>query len=330
MAEFNPHRKIARTFAFACYVLSGLVLVASVFFTLAAATVDMSKLPLRDGTNQQMALLTASFFLIIVVMIVLVGWRVQSLFGQPRRRNKLAAKAAVGCLNLGSLGCGLWTVLSAAITLVTGVLITGEPAGCREIFVGASGSILLIFLLLAFAWFIAKYYATPNLEEQRRAFERYKEAVRPYLTNLAEPQARTYVQDETMEFLAELDTSLKSSLLVFLVESGLLKGDAPIALQGADFRRVDLSSINLPRADLHGINLERAILRDAVLFKTNLQNARLKNADLTRANLQQADLRQADFSGAVLEEADLSEANLTGTRLTPKQRNQAGLGERTS
>jgi len=327
MAE-NPHRKVARTFAFVCYVLAALVLIASVFFTLAAATVEVSQLPVEGLTNQRMVFMVASPFLIVSLMLVLVGWRVQSLFGQHQRKDKLAAKSAVGCLRLGSLGCTLWAIPATASILITGkVVTTGEPAGLREIFVLASGVMLVVFLMLAVSWLISVYFAALNPQERLGAYDAYQNSIRPYLFKIVEPEARIFVQEQTMDVLEKLDPSLKSKLLVFLGQSGLLSGDTRLGLKGADFRRVDLSKINLPRADLHGINLERAILRDAVLFKANLQNARLKQADLRRANLQEADLRQADFTGQALEEANLSEANLTGTRLTPEQRNQAGLKE---
>lgn len=326
MAELNPHQKVARTFAFACYLFTGLVLVAGVFFTIVAAMTDISQLKLEGVTNQRMAVMIASVFLIVSLMIVLLGWGAQRLFGQSRRKDKLAAKSAVGCLRLGSLGCALWAVPSTASVLITGkMLANGEPAGLREVFIGTSGFILATSLMLVVAWFIAVNYARLNSEERNRAYTAYQDAIRSYLPKLADPKARTYVQEETMEVLEKLDPKLKSNLLIFLFQSGLLSGDTRLVLQGADFRRVDLGSINLPRADLHGINLEQAILRDAVLFKASLRNARLKNADLSRANLQEADLRHADFAGAQLEETNLSEADLTGTRLTPEQRSQAGL-----
>ena len=326
MAELNPHRKVARTFAFACYVLAGLVLIASIFFTLAAANMDVSELKLEGMTNQRMVVMVASPLLIVSLMIVLVGWWAQSLFGQHRRKDKLAAKSAVGCLRLGSLGCSLWAVLAAASILLTGkIMTTGEPAGLRELFVLWSGVVLVVSLMLAVSWFISAQFAVLNPQERLRAYDAYQEAIRPYLFRLADPNARTFVQEQTMEVLEKLDTSLKSTLLDFLGRSGLLSGDTRLSLQGADFRRVNLGSINLPRADLHGINLERAILRDAVLFKANLQKTRLKYVDLSRANLQEADLRQADLTGAVLEETNLDDADLTAAKLTLAQRNQARL-----
>lgn len=336
MAELNPHRKIARTFAFAAYLFAGLVLFVGVFVTLAAALTDISELKVKGLTNERLAVMSASVFLIVGLVIVLSGWRVQRLFGRQRRGDKLAAKSTVGCLRVSSLGCGLWTIHSAASILITGTIVTtGEPGGWREVLIGASGSILLIFLMVAVAEFISRNFASLNEKERKRAYDAYQNAIRPYLPNLAAPEARTYVQEETMEVLPKLDDSLKSALLVFLVQSGLLSGDWRLSLSGADFQRIDLSSINLPRADLHGIDLGHANLRGTSLFKGNLQGVKLNHADLTGAILYEADLREADlqkaclreidFGGALLQGANLRGADLTGAKLTPEQRNQMRL-----
>src|SRR5947209_19124469 len=156
MAELNPHQQTARIFAFACYIVAALVLLASVFFTLAAALTDLSTLPLKSPvTNQSMALWMASLFAVVALMLVLLGWRVQGLFGQQRRQEKLLAKSTVGCLRLTGLGCGLWLTLSAAITLMTGMLVNGEPAGIKEVLLGSSGWALVIILMLSVALFIS-------------------------------------------------------------------------------------------------------------------------------------------------------------------------------
>src|SRR5215213_2743478 len=157
MAELNPHRRVARIFAFSCYILAGLVLVSSVFFTLAAATVDISPMPsLKDVTNARLAIMVASMFVIIALMIALLGWRIQRLFGQRHRKEKLVAKSTVGCLRLGSLGCGLWALPSTLTALTTGVMLaTGEPVGITDIFVGLSGFILAIILMQSVAWFVS-------------------------------------------------------------------------------------------------------------------------------------------------------------------------------
>jgi len=320
MAELNPHRRTARAFAFASYGLAALVLIAGAFFSLIAATMDISQLKLEGVTNQRMVAMLVSMFLIVSLMIVLLGWRAHSLFGQRWRKDKLAAKSAVGCLRVGSLGCGLWALPSTVSVLITGTMLSNsEPAGLIDILVGTSGFIFATCLMLSIAWFISANYARLNSEERKRAYHAYQSAIQPYLTHLVEPEARTFVQEQTMEILEKLDTSLKTTLLVFLGHSGLLSGDSRLALQGADFRRVDLSSISLPGADLHEIDLERAVLRSTNLFKANLQKTRLKNADLSSANLQEADLREADLTGAVLEDTNFTDANLTGANLSPGQ-----------
>jgi Pentapeptide repeats (8 copies) len=326
MAELNPHQQMARVFALACYIVAGLVLVAGFFFTLAAATMDLSQSPVRGAvtaTNARMALMMASVFAIIALMIVLLGWRVRSLFGQERRQEKLLAKSAVGCLRLTSLGCGLWLVPSTATGLLTGVLIfTGEPVGIKEVLVGVSGPILLIILMLSSARFISVNFVRLKGE---RAYDDYLKRIRTRLPDLAHPAARAYVQEQTLEVLPKLGPTLKSDLLDYLSKSRLLTGPNRIALRDADFSGVDLRSINLPHADLRGINLERAKLQGAILFEASLHKARLNRADLSRAVLQGADLRQADLTDAVLDGTNLRDANLLEAIVTPTQLGQARL-----
>ncbi|HKQ06940.1 MAG TPA: pentapeptide repeat-containing protein [Blastocatellia bacterium] len=330
MIDINPHRKVARIVAFVCYVLAGFVLVAGVLFTLAAATFDMSQFGQPGATNRKMAILTASIFLIIAVMLTLLGWRIQVLFGQQFRQDKLLAKSSVGCLRLGGLGCGLWTLPSASIILLTGKrAFTNESANFTDIFVGASGSILLMIIMLSVAWFISVNYTQPGPEDRKRAFAAYHEDIKLRLLRLSEPDARAYVQERTMEVLTKLDAPLKSLLLRFLSDSELLAGYTRVVLRGTDFRQVDLCSTSLPRADLHEINLEQSMLRGAFLFEANLYKANLRDADLSYANLGEANLRQADLTGAVLEKANLQGADLTGANVTLMQLDKAHLEKTT-
>ena len=326
MSEMNPHRQIARIFAFLCYFFAGLLVVAGIVFTVAVALTDLSVLPLKVGTNRQMAFISASIFLVIAGMITLFGLRVQKLFGQQRRQEKLAAKSAVGCLRLGSLGCGLWSLISVSMTAIIGKLLpTGEPAGAREAFVGSSGAILIILVMLSVAWFISVNYVRLRPDEVSRVYDAYRNDMKSLLVKMAEPETRAYAQQRTMEVLGLLDAPLKSRLLEFLSESGLLTGDTPISMRHADFRRIDLRSISLPRADLQEVNLEHATLHGAILFEVNLRKANLRKADLSRANLQKADLRQADLTEAMLENTNLSGADLTGAKVTLMQLEQAHL-----
>ena len=325
MADPNPHRQGARVLAFACYIVAGFVLLAGVFFTLAGALADLPQPPRGHITNERMAVMMASMFTIIALLIVLFGWRVQSLFGQPKRQEKLRAKSAVGCLRLGSLGCGLWSLPATLTVLFTGALPFGEPAGPKEIFVGTSGSLLAVILMLSAARFISKNFVLPNPAEVRRAFQAYLERVEPRLPDMADPETRAYVQEQTMEVLAKLDTTFKGILLDYLSQSKLLNGPTRIVLRDADFRRVDLRSADLPRADLSGINLEQAQLQGAGLFGANLSKARLKKANLSRANLQGADLQGADLTDAVLEGTKLHGSNRLAIIATPDQLKRALL-----
>jgi hypothetical protein len=312
--------------AFVCYVLAGFVVVAGIFFTIVAASMELPAPGLEAVTNARMAVMVASIFAIIALMVSLLGWRIQRLFGQPRRQEKLAAKSAVGCLRQGSLGCGLWALPSTFTVLLTGkMLATDEPAGLREIFVGTSGFALVIILMLSVAWFISATFVRTSPEEGRRIYQEYLGRVQPRLPGLADLATRAYVQEQTIEVLAKLDMTSKRFLLEYLSRMGLLTGVTRITLQTADFRGVDLYSINLPRADLHGINFEHAKLQDAFLFEADLNGARLNKADLSRANLQDADLRMADLTGAVLDGANLRGADLGGALVTPAQLGRARL-----
>ncbi len=326
MADTNPHRKTAHVVAIVCYVLAGIVLVVGAVSTLAAATAELSGTRFEGVTNVRMAFMIASMFAIVALMTTMFGWRVKGLFGQRFRQDKLATRSAVGCLRLGSLGCGLWALLSALIALLTGKIIaTNEPAGFREIFVGSSGFILAIILMTSVAWFISANFLPTYVVGGGRVYQEYVARVQPLLRDLAELETRAYVQEQTMEVLAKIDAGSKSVLMEYLGRSGLLNGNTRIVLQDADFRGVDLHAINLPRADLHGINLEQAELQDAILFEADLTHARLNRADLSRANLQGADLRQADLTDALLEGANLSGADLTGAIFTDSQIRRACL-----
>lgn len=332
MAEPNPHRQIARTVAFLCYLLTGCVLLMGAIATILAAIVDPSipqvipilNKPAVKMTNLQMAIMVLSWFVSVALMIALCGWRIQSLFGREHRQEKLVAKSAVGCLRLGGLGCVLWVVPGLLPIFMTGkILTTGEPAGFKEALIVSPAFVIPIVLMLSIAWFISATFLRLTLEEGRRAYRTYLDRVQPRLAGLADPATRAYVQEQTLDVLTKLDTTLKRALLDYLSESGVLNGDTRIVLHGADFRRVDLRTISLPHADLRETNLEDANLQGAFLFEANLHKATLKRADLSRANLQGADLQQADLTDAVLDGAKLIGANLTGTIVAPHQLQQA-------
>ncbi|PYP90018.1 MAG: hypothetical protein DMF61_02125 [Blastocatellia bacterium AA13] len=340
MLELNPHRKTAVAVAFALYSLAGLVLLAGVFFTIASAYIDPSEFGRPGITNQHLIVVSAGMFLLMATMLILLARRVQVLFGTRIRQEKVAVKSAVACLTLGSWGCGLWTVLASVITAMLGKLLTGDPAGIREIFIGASGSAVLIIIMRAVAWFISTNYVPPKSEEMKRAFEKYRDDIKLRLLTINDPATRAYMQEQTKEILDKLDVSLKSVLFGFLMESGLLWGQERITISGADFRGVDLRSFSFPRADLREVNLERANLlgvplfqvdlhranlREAELGRAFLQNANLQNANLTRASLKAANMTEADLSGAILKDATLEGAILENANLTDADLTGANL-----
>ena len=327
MIETNPHGRIARVFAFLCYIVAGFVLCSSIFFILAAAKMDLTQMQGVEGiTNTRMTIMVTTVFGIIILMIILLGWRVQRLFGQHRRQEKPGARAAVGCLRLGSLGCGLWALPTVFSILTTGtVLSTGEPAGIQDLFIGASGFIVATILMLSIAWFISANFVRLNAAERKGVYQSYINLVQAQSLRMADPETRAYVQAQTIDVLKKLDPTLKSTLLQDLSKSNLLTGNTRIVLSNGDFSHVDLCLGSLPEADLREINLEEARLEGAMLAKVNLSKAKLKRSNLSRARLQEANLQQADLTEAVLSEAKLRGANLSRAILKNANLSHANL-----
>ncbi|MBE9061320.1 pentapeptide repeat-containing protein [cf. Phormidesmis sp. LEGE 11477] len=81
-------------------------------------------------------------------------------------------------------------------------------------------------------------------------------------------------------------------------------------LNGADFRRLDLSGADLTGADLEGANFYYANLDGAQLHGANLVDANLAYTSLRYAILDSADLRYA-----ILDRTDLSDSSLIAADL---------------
>lgn len=140
--------------------------------------------------------------------------------------------------------------------------------------------------------------------------------------NLRESEPDTEIRDiaraRTLTLLQRLDAFRKGSVLKFLYETGLIKGDnCVIDLSDADLSQVNIYSeliLNLGSAmhvyDLSEINLRFAHLEKACLTFTKLSNANLSNAVLNAANLAQVDL-----SGANLRRSNLFHTQLDGAKL---------------
>ena len=312
MIEVNAYRRLARTFAFICFVVAGLVFCLAVSCTLLAAFQDMSRIQAEGMTNARFAILIGNLFGVGVVMIALLGWRVQRVFGQHRRTEKPGARAAVGCLRLSSLGCMLWIIPPGLLSIIfTGQHLTiAKPISVGEFFVGVALLIIVNTLILSVAWFIKVNYVDLNEQERKHVYQTYLNDVKRVLHQIANPEIRAFVQQQTFYVLPKLDQTLKGTLLKDLRKLNLLNGSTRIVLRNADFRGVDLCSSDLPEADLREINLEKTRLEGALLSKVNLYKARLKKCNLNRARLQEANLQQADLTEAVLTEAKLRAANL--------------------
>jgi uncharacterized protein YjbI with pentapeptide repeats len=114
---------------------------------------------------------------------------------------------------------------------------------------------------------------------------------------------RNIAHARTLTVLPKLDPSRKRSIILFLVESGLITRDEWI--------------IDTSFADLRGVDLSQAMKLDSISLEgAYLQGANLSGADLSRINLQGTNLYHANLSRTVLWEADLTEANLTEANLT--------------
>ena len=116
----------------------------------------------------------------------------------------------------------------------------------------------------------------------------------------------------TLTVLPKLDPNRKRSIILFLVESGLISRNEWI--------------IDMSYADLRGVDLSQSLKLDSVsLVGAYLQGANFSGSELSRANLEGTNLYHANLSGAVLWEANLKEANLTGADLTGATLTRANL-----
>jgi len=127
------------------------------------------------------------------------------------------------------------------------------------------------------------------------------------------------IRARTLTTLRKLDSTRKTSLIRFLLESEVISklemGLAKANLEGADLRVANLSSANLYDADLRGANLSSANLYEADLMGANLSKANLYKANLEWANLWSANLSKANLSKANLSHANLRFALLEGANL---------------
>jgi uncharacterized protein YjbI with pentapeptide repeats len=222
-----------------------------------------------------------------------------------------------------------------------------------------------------------------DVEEQRRKRELEIEnqhaqdtALQSYLDQIGElllreelrtsekdAEVRTLARARTSTILEVLDGPRRGTVLRFLYEAGLIKGEQPIIdLREANFieARVggvrtykkywggniaNLSEINLNQtllfeaelagsilnkaylglARLDGANLLLARLDSADLSLASLNRADLSNTSLVKANLRNAQLRGAILKGSKLREADLGHASLNGADLTDADFSGANL-----
>jgi uncharacterized protein YjbI with pentapeptide repeats len=219
--------------------------------------------------------------------------------------------------------------------------------------------LLMIPVVLAIGGYL--FSLTTSKNEHVTALDNQREAaLNEYIDKMAElllhenlreskpgAEIRDIARARTLGLLQRLDVSRKGTVLKFLYETSLIKGDnCVIDLSDADLSQVNiypelllakgrplfrynLSGINLRCAhleeaclavtDLSGTNLSGAILQDANLvgvdlIGANLQRTSLSSAQLERANLNEAVLIEADMFNTDLTGADLTGANLKGAK----------------
>jgi Pentapeptide repeats (8 copies) len=109
---------------------------------------------------------------------------------------------------------------------------------------------------------------------------------------------RLLTRGRTLALLWRLDADRKRTLLQFLQEANMIRGEHPIiGLSGADLRNA-----NLKKLDLCGAKLNGADLKGANLGEANLRNADLGGADL---GIHDETGQAADLTGANLNNANL-------------------------
>ena len=195
--------------------------------------------------------------------------------------------------------------------------------------------LLFIPLVLAIGGYLFSLSISKNehviaLDNQREA------ALNAYIDNMSElllrenlreskPDAeiRDIARARTLALLQRLDASRKGSVLKFLYETGLIKGDnCVIDLSDADLSQVNIYPellLNLGAVlhvyDLSEINLSYTHLEKACLTFTKLRGANLSNAMLDDANLAQVDLSGANLRSSTLFRTQLDGAKLDGAIL---------------
>jgi len=128
----------------------------------------------------------------------------------------------------------------------------------------------------------------------------------------------TLARARTLTVLTRLGGEGKRSILQFVSESGLIKGQRPVvSLVGADLSRAHLYGANWSKANLSKTDLSNADLSNADLSGADLSFAYLYKANLVFTNLSGANLSGADLVCAALDYANLSGANLSGAKLAP-------------
>jgi uncharacterized protein YjbI with pentapeptide repeats len=146
-----------------------------------------------------------------------------------------------------------------------------------------------------------------------------------------ESEIRNIARAKTLTTLRTLDGKRRGFLIQFLHESGLLSGNKPLNLEGADIMGAYLCGANLIDAKLPKVNLSESNLCKTVLMGADLREAKLSKAKLRGvimsgdANLSRADLHCANLHKAIIPYVNLFEANLSCADLSEVDLSEAYL-----
>jgi len=322
----NPHKRLGRTLAILCFALTGMLLFCGTFFVVTAATVDLTTLPLRNVTNVQLAILTAATALIPALVALLMGYQIWRLWGGEQAQPKTGPRTAVSCLLTSSLGCGLWAILSATMSLLTGTLLTFNTSGMtdravsvQEILVGQSGSLIFILVILLIANYIWRFHVRLQPAEQEQIQIAYFADLALQSTQMDSREYKAYAQRQTVWLLPQIDAARKQAVVKYLYDAGLLRGHEAMQLSGANLKQVDLQKLELPNLNLQGADLQGANLQNSNFARANFHKANLRKANCSYSNFNQANLWAADLRQGNLTGVDFKEANLTAAKITAAQ-----------
>ena len=151
-------------------------------------------------------------------------------------------------------------------------------------------------------------------KQRQQALDNYYDCMTDLLLNknLRDPneskEAGKIARTRSLAVFRTLDNDRKAQALQFLYESGLIKKNPIVDLNGADLNGAQLNGARLEGAEVRGVHLERAHFRGANLRDTDFRGSNLTKADFTGARMIGANLTNSAVKGARFRNADLKDA----------------------